>query len=77
MAVTFLRTGRTIENKFTLDPTKSPKAFDILPSDKSSQGIYEFEGDALKICLGNHDVRPTKFGGKMGMVTAIYRLTRQ
>jgi uncharacterized protein (TIGR03067 family) len=65
--------GSTIlEAKFTIDPTKSPKTIDytLTDSDHKGQkrlGIYEWDGDTLKFCVGpiGKD-RPTSFEGKDG-----------
>ena len=54
--------------------SKSPKSDPPMPS---TYGIYELDGDQLQICMGNHGKRPERFGGRMGTVTAIYRLTRK
>jgi uncharacterized protein (TIGR03067 family) len=45
------------QGSFTIDPTKTPKWFDKFPSaestsgDRKQLGIYEFDGDRLKICM--------------------------
>src|SRR5262249_36978827 len=46
-----------IETTFTLDPSKKPKAIDMVFSegekkDKVLKGIYEIDGDTLKLCRG-------------------------
>lgn len=45
---------------FTLDTTKSPRTFDFKSGDIEHNGIYELEGDRLRICYGR-EIRPTKF----------------
>ena len=54
--------------KFTLDPTKTPKAIDVVPQDGPSEGksgpaISELTGDTLKLCIPNNETkdRPTEF----------------
>jgi uncharacterized protein (TIGR03067 family) len=53
------------KGRFKIDPKKNPKTIDSYPegvSDKAVLGIYELQGDTLKICsapLGKE--RPTKF----------------
>jgi uncharacterized protein (TIGR03067 family) len=55
-----------------LDPTSSPKHFDLTPSagpnkGKTLLGIYEVDGDTLRYCLAlNGKDRPTEFSGKEG-----------
>jgi uncharacterized protein (TIGR03067 family) len=54
--------------EFKLDPTKKPKAIDVVLQDKKTgQGIYSLEGDTLKICHGeSDDPRPSEFESKEG-----------
>jgi RNA polymerase sigma factor (sigma-70 family) len=53
----------------TLDPAKKPKAIDYVYNTgehkgKTSQGIYELDGDTLRVCVAEPgDPRPTKFDG--------------
>ena len=61
--------GKSYETTFTLDPGKKPKAIDMVfgEGDKKDQvlrGIYELDGDTLKICRGlrPEQERPTEFG---------------
>jgi uncharacterized protein (TIGR03067 family) len=55
------------EAMYKLDPGKKPKAIDITPTagpekGKTFQGIYELEGDSLKLCWSEKkDARPTEF----------------
>jgi|SRR5580700_5247316 uncharacterized protein (TIGR03067 family) len=55
--------GNEVPIELTLDGSKSPKTIDLKKADgKSSPGIYEFDGNTLKICFPIYgDVRPTKF----------------
>lgn len=50
--------------QYKLDPTASPKTIDIIKKDKVELGIYELEGDTLRICLTKDLRRPTKFESK-------------
>jgi uncharacterized protein (TIGR03067 family) len=66
------RPGVTIEGTFKIDPTTKPKQVDATASagpnkGKTMMGIYEIDGDTLKICyaLPGKD-RPTEFGSKEG-----------
>jgi uncharacterized protein (TIGR03067 family) len=55
------------ETSFKLDPTKNPKWFDTVSTTgsnkgKIAEGIYELDGDNLKICIGPPgQKRPTEF----------------
>lgn len=55
------------EAEYTLDETKKPKAIDIKPKgkDKMIEGIYEIDGDTLKIAFGRKS-RPEKFESAAG-----------
>lgn len=55
------------ETRFTLDPTKDPKTIDLTPptgrnKGKTVRGIYQLDGDKLRICLPDEPdgPRPTK-----------------
>jgi uncharacterized protein (TIGR03067 family) len=69
--VTLSVDGKTVlEADFTIDPTKKPKTIDATPTTgtdkgKKSLGIYEFDGDTLKICYSEKE-RPTEFTAKKG-----------
>jgi uncharacterized protein (TIGR03067 family) len=64
--------GKTAEATFKIDPTKKPKTIDLHPKTAKGQvvvGIYELEGDTLKICMPEPSTgkkRPTEFSGKDG-----------
>lgn len=64
---------------FTLDPAKNPKHINVSTVDDQGKaftlpGIYELQGDVLKLCFpfpfeGKFDkigIRPTKFASKRG-----------
>ena len=58
------------EGTFTLDASKKPKTIDIVPDSgpdrgKKQPGIYEFDGDKIKICAAQpNKERPTTFDTK-------------
>jgi uncharacterized protein (TIGR03067 family) len=58
--------------KYTLDPSKSPKAIDYEFVDgptkgKKQLGIYEIDGDSVKFCFASPGKnRPTEFAAKEG-----------
>jgi uncharacterized protein (TIGR03067 family) len=58
--------------KYTIDPTKKPKAIDYMMTEgptkgKTHLGIYELEGDTVKFCFAAPGKdRPTEFTAKEG-----------
>jgi uncharacterized protein (TIGR03067 family) len=61
-------TGDKGEGTYTIDQTKKPKTIDIRVSDtEKAIGIYEVDGDTLKLCMvedKDGNARPTEFAGK-------------
>jgi uncharacterized protein (TIGR03067 family) len=57
-----------VETQYKVDPAKKPKTIDITPETPERGvilGIYEIEGDVLRICVGRPGKeRPTKFESK-------------
>ena len=68
--------------KFTLDPTKKPRAIDYQSLEgawngMSLLGIYEVEGDTLKFCMNKDQTgRPAEFSSKAGSNTVVLVLKR-
>jgi uncharacterized protein (TIGR03067 family) len=58
---------------FTLDPSKKPKEIDI--ADKA-KGIYELDGDTLKLRISHAGKRPEKFDGQTGQGEILGTLKR-
>ena len=81
----FTSTGMGAEYKGTvkLDPRKTPRhinmKFDAGPEKGNTNlGIYEFDGDRLRICLATRgDVRPSHFASAPGSGIAIETLARE
>lgn len=73
----------TTEQRYSVDPGQNPKWIDTKGTRVNGQdfpgapGIYEVNGDQLKICFGAHNKRPEKFGGGYGYVIANYVLKRK
>ncbi len=68
-----------------IDPSKTPKTIDIMPSEgenegKTEQGIYELNGDDYKICFaGPEGRRPTEFESKAdsGVTYVIFKRAKK
>ena len=61
--------GVTFESgTFKIDPTAKPKTMDFKPGGGTMLGIYEIDGDTLKICWARSKNRPTDFSSKEGKV---------
>jgi uncharacterized protein (TIGR03067 family) len=69
--------------KFKLDAAKKPRTIDITPEEKKLDGkqvlgIYELNGDELKICYTEDGAtRPTEFVSKTGSGIAMIVLKRE
>jgi uncharacterized protein (TIGR03067 family) len=66
-----------------LDPAETPKAIDLTPTagpqkDETARGIYQIEGDTLKLCLPGElkQDRPTALESKEGSRTTLLTLKR-
>jgi uncharacterized protein (TIGR03067 family) len=58
---------RKTEGTFTLGPDKKPKEIDVDLGGGAAKGIYQLDGDALKIAHGKvGDPRPKEFPKKAG-----------
>jgi uncharacterized protein (TIGR03067 family) len=61
-----------MKSKFTIDPTRKPKAIDFVglegpATGQKLHGIYELDGDTVRFCLAPADKdRPTDFTAKEG-----------
>src|SRR5438128_1339210 len=49
------------EGMFELDASKSPRQIDFIRGKTRQIGIYELNGDSLKLCVGPADDRPKEF----------------
>jgi RNA polymerase sigma-70 factor (ECF subfamily) len=56
--------GKELKGTFKLTASVTPRQIDIVPTDnkdRTMEGIYEFKGDELKLCLCDGKPRPTEF----------------
>ncbi len=54
-----------VQTEFTIDATQSPPTIRMVYGGKSTAGIWQLEGDDLRICLGNSvDQIPTEFASQ-------------
>lgn len=54
--------GRKSVSTFTLDPSTTPKSIDMITEGRTMPGIYDLQGDTLRICFCEAtDERPTVF----------------
>lgn len=58
--VSFSMLGQSMQATYTLQPTSSPKTFDFKGPETAIQGIYELNGDTLKVCYAATE-RPKSF----------------
>jgi uncharacterized protein (TIGR03067 family) len=67
------------DSAYKLDPAAKPKAIDFVPASgtekgKTYLGIYELDGDSLKICYrGPGEERPTVFATKDGAMLYVLK----
>ncbi|HYH68471.1 MAG TPA: TIGR03067 domain-containing protein, partial [Urbifossiella sp.] len=71
------------EGVYHLDPTKSPKTIDIVTlggARKTALGLYQLDGDTLKLCLSLDPAkvseRPKEFGSREGEGRVVVTLQR-
>jgi uncharacterized protein (TIGR03067 family) len=67
------------EAKFTLDPSREPKHFDLRDGDTTYQGIYRVEGDTLTIAMHmvlSRSTRPSEFKSVAGSDIQVWALKR-
>jgi uncharacterized protein (TIGR03067 family) len=74
--VTFQHGDKSMEGTFKIDPAKKPRQFEVMFQGKSHPGIYKFEGDQLKLCVGDAE-RPTEFKSPEGSQTMLITLKRE
>jgi len=70
--------GQVEHTDFQIDPTKSPKEIDMIPQygddkGKKFRGIYEIDGDTLRICATPLAERPKKIVSEQGTLILILK----
>lgn len=64
------------DGTFKLDAGKKPRQLEISIDGKTLEGIYELDGDNLKLCLGEGE-RPSEFKSPVGSKTMVMLLKRE
>jgi uncharacterized protein (TIGR03067 family) len=70
--------GETKEVVFKLDPTKKPKAIDLKFEGKDFEGIYELNGETLRVCVPTEagTKRPKEFQSEGDMLLATFKRSK-
>jgi uncharacterized protein (TIGR03067 family) len=81
LSTSFQNNGKEVTDdtgSFKIDPSTKPKSIDLtgfpVPG-KTFKGIYELDGDMLKICIGETD-RPKEFASKAESKTGLLMLKK-
>jgi uncharacterized protein (TIGR03067 family) len=82
MAFTFSKDGKAVQSSaadagkpakkadFDLDPSRTPKTFVLTQTDATMFGIYELDGDTLKLCVASgKPTLPTELKAVEGAAT--------
>jgi len=66
------------EHRIKLDPSTKPKSLDATNEGKGKLGIYQLEGDEIKVCfpIGLRTERPTDFKSAEGSNLVVMTLKR-
>lgn len=76
--LTFTRGDHSESLKLSIDPSTSPKHIDLTAPDGAVRpGIYQLDGDTLKLCLSRTAERPKDFATTEGTRTALMVLRRK
>src|SRR4051812_24815847 len=65
------------DGTWKIDATKKPRQIEIMAEDKTLEGIYELDGDNLKLCVSEGGSRPSEFKSPEGSKTMLLVLKRQ
>lgn len=75
-----MHAGKQVQkNTFTLDPSTTPKSIDMVDDERMKRGIYELQGDTLRLCFEkNHPgQRPTAFVSQSGSVNDLVLMMKR
>ena len=77
--VTVTTSNGSRESTYRLDAAKKPRTIDLTDENgRTAPGIYEFEGDTLRICVNQGgSERPTSFGTKPDTRLRLYVFQRK
>lgn len=77
--ITYKFGEKNTEWSYRLDPTKQPKWIDLIEADETTLGIYELEGDNLKICYpeARNGERSTAFESKADSVNDVFIILKR
>ena len=77
--ITYKFLEKTTEWPYQLDATQTPKWIDLRDGHETNLGIYELEGDTLKICFaeGRKGGRSTAFESKPNSVNDVLIILRR
>jgi uncharacterized protein (TIGR03067 family) len=65
------------EGTYKLDASKNPRQIDVIRGKSKQIGIYELDGDHLKLCVGPADDRPQEFKTKPRTDHSMFELKRK
>src|SRR3954451_24349070 len=75
---TFTRGDKREEMKVSVESKVTPKEITLTTADGTVwPGIYEFDGDVLRLCLSGTDARPKEFAAPKGSRTALMNWKRK
>ena len=65
------------EGTYEIDASKNPREIDFIRGKTKQIGIYELNGDRLKLCVGPSDDRPKEFTTKPRTDHSMFVLKRK
>jgi len=68
--------GKDQEGTYKIDTTKKPRQIEVTIDDKTVEGIYELNGDDLKLCV-DRSARPKEFKSPEGTRIMLMNFKRE